>query len=320
MDRRLALRMISQRILFTLLTLFVVSLGVFVLAQVIPGDLGRTMLGPYATPDQVAALNDELGLNRPVLERYGEWIGGFVTGDWGVSPVMGVSVTTVLFEALGKSLLLGAVAFAIAVPVSFILGTVAAKRPGTRTDKLINMLSVGASGVPDIVSGVVLISIFAVALRVFPSTAQTTDPNPLTQIYYLLLPSLALAPTMVGYLARIVRENTRDVVQSDYVRTAVLKGIPRSIINRRHIQRNSIAPSLAVFGAQLAYLTTGIVAIERLFNYPGLGSVLFKATSSSDIVLLATGTMLAAVVMVIINFSADMSMILLNPKLRTARA
>jgi len=182
---------------------------------------------------------------------------------------------------------------------------------------VINIMSVGSSGTPDIVSGVVLIAVFAVALRAFPSTAQTTDPNPLMQVYYLILPSLAVAPTMVGYLARIVRASTREVAESDYVRTAVLKGIPGGWIRSRHIGRNALPPTLAVFSAQFVYLLTGLVAIERLFNYPGIGSVLLKATQSSDVVVLATGTLLAAVLLVGVNLIADVAVLLLNPRLRT---
>lgn len=310
-------RMVLNRILFTLLTLFVVSIGIFLLAQVLPGDLGRTILGPYATPEQVDALNRELGMDRPVAVRYLDWLAGFVTGDWGVSPVLGEDVRGVLVAALGRSVALALVAFAIAAPIAYLLGSWAGRHPGSRGDRAVNLLSVGASGTPDIVSGVVLIAVFAVALRAFPATAQVSDPNPFVQIYYLILPGLALAPTIVGYLARIVRANTRDVVESDYVRTAVLKGIPRSWI-RRHISRNAIVPSIAVFSAQLVYVVTGVVAIERLFNYPGIGSVLLRATNSSDIVLLTTGTLLAAVVLVLINLVADVAIILLNPRMRSA--
>jgi peptide/nickel transport system permease protein len=317
MTGRLAGRMILFRVLFTVLTLFVVSVGIFLLAQVLPGDIGRTILGPYASPDQVAALNDELGLNRPVTERYLDWLGGFVTGDWGVSPILGSEITPTLTAALGRTVLLAVVAFVISAPLSYLLGSYAGRHPGSKADRLINLGSVGASGTPDIVSGVLLIAVFAVALRAFPSTALTTDPNPLVQIYYLILPSLAVAPTIVGYLARIVRANTREVVESDYVRTAVLKGIPRAWVRRRHIGRNAVVPGLAVFSAQLVYLLTGIVAIERLFNYPGLGSLLLKATQTSDVVLLATGTLLAATLLITVNLVADIAMVLLNPRLRT---
>ncbi|GAA0991699.1 ABC transporter permease [Subtercola frigoramans] len=310
--------MILYRVLFTVLTLFVVSIGIFLLAQVLPGDIGRTILGSYATPEQVAALNDQLGVNRPVIVRYFEWLGGFVTGNWGSSPVLGSGIGPVLTAALGRTVLLAAVAFAISAPISYFLGSYAGRHPGSRADRVINLGSVGASGTPDIVSGVLLIAIFAVVLRVFPSTAQTSDPSILTQIYYLILPSLAVAPTIVGYLARIVRANTREVVESDYVRTAVLKGVPRSWVRRRHIGRNAVVPGLAVFSAQLVYLLTGLVAIERLFNYPGLGSVLLKATQTSDVVLLATGTLLAAVLLISVNLVADITMVLLNPRLRTA--
>jgi peptide/nickel transport system permease protein len=317
MTGRLAGRMILYRVLFTVLTLLVVSVGIFLLAQVLPGDIGRTMLGPYATPEQVATLNDELGLNRPVAVRYFEWLGGFLTGNWGSSPILGSEIGTVLAAALSRTVLLAIVAFLISAPISYLLGSYAGRHPGSKADRLINLGSVGASGTPDIVSGVLLIAVFAVALRVFPSTAQTSDPNPVVQIYYLILPSLAVAPTIIGYLARIVRANTREVVESDYVRTAVLKGIPRTWVRRRHIGRNAIVPGLAVFSAQLVYLLTGIVAIERLFNYPGLGSVLLKATQTSDVVLLATGTLLAAVLLISVNLVADIAMVLLNPRLRT---
>jgi peptide/nickel transport system permease protein len=317
---RVAARMIMHRLLLTVLTLFVVSVGIFVLAQVLPGDIGRTMLGPYASPDQVAALNDQLGLNRPVAVRYLEWLGGFVTGQWGTSPILGSEIGTVIASAAGRTALFAVVAFLISAPISYLVGSYAGRHPGSRLDRVINLGSVGASGTPDIVSGVVLIAVFAVALRVFPSTAQTTDPNPITQVYYLILPSLAVAPTIVGYLARIVRANTREVAESDYVRTAVLKGIPDAGIRRRHIGRNAIVPGLAVFSAQLVYLLTGLVAIERLFNYPGLGSILLKATETNDVIVLATGTMLVAVLLIMVNLVADIAMVLLNPRLRTVAA
>ncbi|GAB3600178.1 ABC transporter permease [Microbacterium tumbae] len=310
--------MLLTRAVFTVLTLLAVSAGIFLLAQVLPGDIGRTMLGPYATPEQVAVLNEELGLNRPMAVRYLEWVGGFVSGQWGASPVLGSDIAPVLAAALGRTVMLAIVAFLIAAPLSYAVGSYAGRHPGSRADRVLNLTSVGASGTPDIVTGVVLIAVFAVALRAFPATAQTTDPNPIVQVYHLILPGIAVAPTIVGYLARIVRANTREVTESDYVRTAVLKGIPRSWVRRRHIGRNAIVPGLAVFSAQLVYLLTGLVAIEKLFNYPGLGSLLLKATQTNDLVLLATGTLLAATLLIAVNLIADVAMVLLTPRLRTA--
>jgi peptide/nickel transport system permease protein len=319
MSRHLVLRLVLSRVLYSVVTLLLVSIGIFVLAQVLPGDIGRTILGPYASPDQVAALNSELGLDRPVWDRYLDWLGGFVTGDWGTSPVLGVPVADVLLDALGKSVALALVAFVISAPVAWWLGTWAGRRPGSRADRAINLLSVGASGTPDIVSGVLLIAVFAVTLKIFPSTAQTSSDNPLEVLYHLVLPSLAVAPTIVGYLARIVRANTRDVVESDFVRTAVLKGVRPSQVITRHVARNAFLPGIAVFGAQLVYLVTGLVAVERLFNYPGIGSALLQATTANDVVTLATGTLLAAVVLIGINLVADIATVLANPKVRTAR-
>lgn len=315
---RLVGRIVASRLVFAALTLLVVSMGIFLLAQVLPGDIGRTLLGPYASADQVAALNTELGVDRPAAVRYVEWLGGFVTGQWGVSVVTGAEISTTVLSALGRSALLGAVAFAISAPIAYALGSYAGRHPGSAADRFVNLGSVGLSGTPDIVSGVLLIAVFAVALRIFPSTAQTGDPNILVQIYYLILPSIAVAPTIVGYLARIVRANTIEVNGSDYVRTAVLKGIPRSWVRRRHIGRNAIVPGIAVYGAQIVYLFTGLVAIERLFNYPGMGSMLLQATRTTDITLLTTGTMVAALLLIGVNLLTDLAMILLNPRTRTA--
>lgn len=307
-------RFVLNRLILTVITLVLLSLAVFFLAQVLPGDIARQILGPYAAPEQVDMLNERLGTYDPFLDRYLSWAGGFITGNWGVSPILGVPVQTVLADATLKSFQLALLAFIIVLAISFFFGIRAAKRAGSVRDAIVNYTAVGIGGIPEMVTSVIFIAVFAVALRWFPSSAQTTSDSPFVQLYHILLPALALAPTTIGYTLRIVRAQAIDVFSSDYVRTATLKGASPARIEVRHAFKNILSPISPVLGANFIYLVTGIVAIERLFNYPALGTALFNAAISKDVVVLATGTMIAASIVILVNLLADVIMVLLNPK------
>lgn len=305
---------IARRVALALATLVLLSVGVFFLAQVLPGDLPEKMLGRFASAEQVALLTEQLGLNRPIIERYLEWAVGFVTLDWGVSPLSGASVFDLLTEATLKSIRLGLLSFLIAVLLAFIGGIFAAKKAGSRWDSVINYSAVAAAGIPEMVIAIVFIAVFSVGLGWFPPSAQTRSDSILVQLHHLLLPALVIAPATAGYLLRIIRAEALVVYNSDYVRTATLKGAGPLRIDLSHGLRNILSPVMPVLGANLIYMATGMIVVERLFNYPALGNVLYNAAMSKDVVVLTTGTMIAGVILVGINLLSDLAMVLLNPK------
>lgn len=308
------IRRVLGRLALAVLTLALLSVAVFLLAQVLPSDIARQILGKYATSEQVADLNEQLGMNRPPLERYFEWAGGFIRFDWGTSPVSGAEILPLLRDATLKSVQLGLLSFVIGILVALVGGILAAKRPGSKLDAAINYSAVAVAGVPEMVVAVVSIAVFGVGLGWFPVTAQTDSPSPLVQLHHLILPALVMAPATACYVLRIVRAEAIKIYESDYVRTAVLQGASGWRVDIVHGLRNLLSPVMPAFGANLIYMTTGMIVIERLFNYPGLGNALFSAANAKDVSVLTTGTMIAAVVVVVVNLLSDVAMVALNPR------
>ncbi len=312
---------LAQRVGLVPVTLFVVSLLTFVLAQLVPGDVGRTILGPYATNAQVHALDRRLGYDLPVLQRYWHWATGFVSGNWGVSPVLQVPIRPLVMDRLGNSLLLAATAFVIVVPISVTLGVVAGLREGSRTDRAISLVGLSLLGLPEFVGATVLIVIFGVMLAWFPVTAQAPPGSGLlTRLHYLVLPAIPLVFVLFGYISHIARSGTIETSNAPYLRTATLKGIPRRAVLTRHLLPNALLPTVTVIGFQVGYLIAGLTVIEELFNYPGLGQLLISSATNHDLPTLADITMLVAIIFLVANILADASYALLNPRIRARRA
>ena len=310
-------RFIGKRILLSLITLFLLSLIVFIGAQVLPGDVGRSILGPLADQRAVDALNERLGANEPLISQYFDWIGGLFTGDMGTSLAFRRPVSDVLGDALVNSLKLAIIAFVIVVPLSIFGGVYAALNEGSKRDRFISLGGLSATAVPDFVWAVLLILVFSLLLPIFPATA-TAPPgsNFLDQVYYLILPACCLVFVLFGYIARMARAGTTEALDADYTRTAIIKGLPRRTVVRGHVLRNSLLPTIAVVATQAGYLLGGLLVIETIFNYQGIGQALYRAATQKDFPLLETGVLVVGVVYLVATLIADIAYSILNPRVR----
>ena len=312
---------LAKRIGLSLLTLWLLSVIVFVGAQILPGNVGRAMLGPFADQRAVDAINHELGTDRPVLVQYGDWVSRFVVGDMGQSYSYRAPVAPFLSTALANSAKLALVAFLVVVPLGILGGVIAALNLDRRVDRTITVLGLSATIVPEFVSGIVLILIFGVWLRWLPISATWPEgAGPATQIYHLLLPSIPLVLILFGYIARMVRAGMIEALDADYTRTAVLKGLPRNVVIRRHVLRNALLPTISVVATQTAYLIGGLVVIETLFHYQGIGGLIFTAANKKDFPMLQAGVMTVGVIFTFASLTADLLYALVNPRIRAGSA
>jgi peptide/nickel transport system permease protein len=312
---------VLKRLGLALLTLVLLSLIIFFAGSVLPGNPGRAILGPFASQQAVETLNHTLGVDRPLITQYWSWVTGIVHGDLGTSTQFHVPVSSLLFPALWRSLKLALVAFVIVVPISILGGVLAALYRGRFVDRSISVTGLSLTAVPEFVSGVVLIVIFAIGLKWFPITANPPPgTSPLGQLRYLILPAIPLVFVLFGYIARMARAGTIEALDSDYVRTAVLKGLPRSVVIRRHVLRNSLLPTITVIATQTGYLIGGLVVIETLFNYPGLGRLIVTAANNKDFAMLEAGVLIIGIVYLGATLIADILYTILNPRIRYEQA
>jgi len=312
-------RFLVKRVALALVALVLVSMLVFATAEVLPGNVGRTILGRFATSEQVQRLNEKLGVYRPIPVRYGEWVAGFVTGDWGESQLLGRPVREVVLDRLGNSLILGAFAILLIVPISIGLGVLAALHYGKILDRAISVSGLSLIALPEFVTGVMLIVLFSVKLGWFPVSSQVPTANPFDIVRQLLLPSIPLMFVLFGYVARMARAGTVEALQSNYTRTAVLKGLPRRTVIWRHVLRNSLLPTISVVSVQFGYLVGGLVVVETLFNYPGIGKLVLDAAVGHDLLVLEAAVLVTAILFMVSNLVADLLYGVLNPRVRLAR-
>jgi peptide/nickel transport system permease protein len=306
-----------RRLGLMILTLWILSLIVFFAGQILPSDPGRIILGNLASPSSVQALDHKLGVDRPLLTRYLSWLGGLLHGDFGTSYTYQSAVEPFVRAALINSVKLAVLAFVIVVPLGIIGGVVAALYAGRGADRVISVTGLSLSSVPEFVSGIVVIVIFGVTLKVLPVTASAgAGAGAFNQFRHLILPAIPLVFVLFGYIARMARAGTIESLNSDYARTAVLKGLPRSTVIRRHVLRNSLLPTITVIATQTGYLIGGLVVVETLFNYQGLGNLIYKAAQAKDFAMLEAGVLVIGVVYVLATLAADLLLTLLNPRLR----
>jgi peptide/nickel transport system permease protein len=311
-------RFLLTRLGLVLVTLVLVSIIVFIVAEILPGDVGRTILGPYASNEQVARLNHELGNDRSLLVRYADWISGFVTGDWGESALHNRPVRPLVLDRLGNSLILGLFAFVLIVPISIAFGVVAALHHGKALDRVISVTGLSLIALPEFVAGVILLVVFAVKLGWFPVSSSVPSANPVDVFRQLLLPSIPLMLVLFGYISRMARAGTVEALDSDYTRTAVLKGLPRRTVVWRHVLRNAMLPTISVVSVQVGYLVGGLVVIETLFNYPGIGKLVLDSAKGHDLPVLEATVLTVAVIYMVSNLVADVLYGVLNPRIRLA--
>jgi peptide/nickel transport system permease protein len=283
--------------------------------------VGRSVLGQYASEEAVAQYNHEHGTDRPAVVQYLDWLGGALRGDLGRSLVQERPVSDILEPALVNSTKLAAFAFLLVVPLGILGGVVAGLRVGKPSDRSITVVGLSLAVVPEFVTGLVLILVFSIWLGWLPVTAQAEDgAGVLTQVRYLTLPAIALTLVLFGYIARITRAGVVEALDADYTRTAYLKGLPHRLVIRRHVLRNALMPTIAVVATQVGYLVGGLVAIEYLFNYQGLGLMVLQAAQLKDFTLLTAGVLVVGVAYLLVTLAADILFALLNPRVRYGAA
>ena len=302
------------------MTLGILSILVFAGGQLLPGDVGRFILGPLADERAVRVLDHQLGVDRPVVVQYLDWISHFVRGDMSQSYTYRSPVAPFISAALSNSVKLAVIAFILVVPLGIAGGVYAALKRGSWIDRTITLAGLSATVIPEFVSGIILILVFGIAIRLFPiSASPPPDAGPLTQIYYLILPSLPLVFLIFGYIARMARAGTAEALDSDYTRTAVLKGLPWRTVVWRHVLRNALLPTITVVASQTGFLIGGLVVIETLFHYQGIGSLIYAAARGHDFPMLEAGVLVVGLVYVMATLLADLLATALNPRLRHAR-
>ena len=311
--------MILKRLGISVFVLLAVSLLVFFFTLLLPGDPAQAILGQQATPERLAALREQLDLNAPWYERYLSWVGGLLVGDLGTSAATGGSVNALLASKVSASVVLMAIAAVIAIPVGLMLGTWSAMRRGRAADQGLTGISLVLAALPEFVIGVALTTLLSTTVfRLLPSV---TMAAPGTRVWdyplQLILPTLTLILVVVPYMIRMTRTTMIDVLDSGYVEMARLKGLPERQVVFKHALPHAVGPVAQVVAMQLAWLAGGIVVVEFLFRYPGLGQAMVDAVNTRDVQVVQALSMIIAAFYVIVNLLADVVGILANPKLRT---
>jgi peptide/nickel transport system permease protein len=306
---------ILKRLGFALITLWILSVIVFFAGQVLPGDPGRSVLGPLAAQSAVKALDHQLGVDKSVTTQYWHWVTHFP----GTSQQYQAPIGPLLTSALGRSLKLAVLAFIIVVPLAIAAGVIAALNAGKPLDRAISILGLSATTVPEFVSGVILILAFGIGLKLLPISA-TAPPGSgfFTSLKYLILPAIPLVLILFGYIMRMARAGTIEALESDYARTATLKGLPRGVMIRRHVLRNSLMPTITVVATQTGYLVGGLIVVETLFRYQGIGQLVANAATQKDFPMLEAGVLTIGAVYMVVTLFADVVFSLLNPRIRLA--
>ncbi len=310
-------RFISRRLLLSLITLWLLATIVFIIANVLPNNVGRTILGPFAPVESVDALNKKLGTDRPLVVQYVDSMRNVVTFDYGESYVTGQPVLPTLAAAMVRSAKLAGLALLLTIPVAIAAGLYAARRRDRPVDRGIVLLGVTSSSIPEFVTGTILVVVVGVQLHLLPVLATPPpDADIPTQIRYLLMPATAMAVVYFGYIARMTRAGTIEVLQSDYTRTAMMKGLTTGQTMRKHVLRNALIPTVAVIAVQIGYLFGGIIAVEKIFNYNGMGQTMLFAAQQKDIPMLTAGAIIIGIVYMLATLAADMTMAWMNPRIR----
>jgi peptide/nickel transport system permease protein len=311
------LKLVAQRIALGLLLLLAISVVIFVGTQLLPGDVAQAILGQSATPQALENLRRDLGLNEPAYIRYFNWLGGVLTGDLGVALSNGQDISEQLGKRLANTLFLAGVAAVVAVPVSIILGLVAVRYRNRWPDKLISGATLASISLPEFFIGYLLIYFVAVRLGWFPSVSTVYDSMSLLErLNAVALPATTLTLVVLAHMMRMTRAAILNVMQSAYIETGELKGLSGFTIIARHAFPNAIAPIVNVVMLNLAYLVVGVVVVEVIFVYPGMGQYLVDHVSKRDVPVVQACGLVFAAVYIGLNIIADVVAILTNPRLR----
>jgi peptide/nickel transport system permease protein len=308
-----------RRLALGVLTLFLISLVVFAAVLALPGDAATAILGREATPERVAALRDQLNLNDSVVTQYLDWIGGVLTGSFGESAATQQPVSELLSDRVANTAFLVFVAAVIAIPLSIGTGVWTAMRRDRPVDHVVSTSTLVLAALPEFVIGIGLILLFATSVFTwFPAVSLLApDQRAWTEPSVVVLPAATLVLAVTPYISRIMRGSMIEVLESEYVTMARLKGLPQRTVIWRHAVPNAIVPAIQVTALQLAWMAGGVVVVEFVFSYPGIGSLFIDAVGNRDMPVVQTITLLAAAIYVVLNLLADLATIAVTPRLRT---
>ena len=310
-------KLVAQRIALGLLLLLAVSVLIFAGTNLLPGDVAQSILGQSATPQALENLRAEMGLNDPAYIRYLNWLWGILHGDLGTALTSGQDIADSIGERLWNTLFLAFWAAAIAVPLAIVLGLIAVRYRNGPIDKLISTLALASTSVPEFFIGYILVYFFAVTFQIFPGISTVYEGMPfLDKMRAIALPAAALTLVVLAHMMRMTRATILNVMQSAYIETAELKGLSAFEIIRKHAFPNAVAPIINVVMLNLAYLVVGVVVVEVIFVYPGMGQYLVDHVSKRDVPVVQAVGLIFAAVYIFLNMIADVASILANPRLR----
>lgn len=312
-------KLILTRILYAILTLLLVSVVIFAAVEILPGDVATRILGRSATPESLDVLRRQLGYDQPAIVRYFQWLANLLHGDLGTSLSSRRGVNDIIASPLTNTAILAACAFLLSLPMSLIPAAIQALRPNSPADIAISSVNFVLLAIPDYMLASLTLIAFVVLIPIFPSTSMVTDTSGFWDwVWALAMPSFVLAISISIYAIRLLRDGLIDVLSRDYVRMAELKGMRMRIVLWRHAFPNALGPTLNITALNIAYLIGGVIIVERVFSFPGFGSVMIGALQAGDAPLIEACVLIAALIYITANMLADIGSILTNPKLRSA--
>ena len=311
---------IAKRLLLALLTVFLASVLIFWALQMLPGDVARQILGRDATEQAIAALNSQLGLERPPWERYCNWLFGALQGDFGTSLVNGQPAADLVFGRLRNTMLIAGIVIVVGITLTVVLGVLAGLNRGKFTDNAISTISLVGMSVPEYTIATLLVLLFTIAIPIFPAVVTAGPTATVAELMPVVwLPAITLTIVLAAYIVRMMRSSVIDVMSSEFVLTAQLKGVKKGRLVMKHVLPSSLLPVLNVIAMNIAWLIGGVVVVETIFNYPGLGTLMLDSVSKRDLPVLQLIGIVAAVVYALANLAADVLGLVFNPRLRLPR-
>ena len=310
-------QMTLRRIAIGFLLIWVVSVLIFLITQILPGDAAEIRLGQEATPESLAALRKEMGLDRPAYVQYGVWLGRLLNGDLGVSVAGGATIASLIENRIGNTLFMAGVVSAISVPLSVLIGLLAAMYPGGLVDRIVTSATLGLVAVPDFLVAILLILVLSVQLHWLPAVSYLSGTESFWQtLRALALPIATLVTVVSAQMIRMTRAGVLNVMSAPYIEMAILKGVPRRRIILRHALLNAVGPIVNIIALNLAYLVSGVVVVETIFAYPGLAKLMVDGVQTRDMAVVQACGMIFCTTYILLILIADIASILSNPRLR----
>jgi peptide/nickel transport system permease protein len=308
---------LSRRIALMIVGMLLASMIIFAITQLMPGDVAAMILGRWAKEEALRELRAELGLDRPLHVQYLDWLTDFVTGDWGVSLTTRVPARPLVMQRLRNSGWLAGLSLVMFVPLGIFLGVLAALRQNEPVDQVLRATSMALAGMPEFVIGLILIAVFAIALDWLPANS-SIDPDAgfMEALPQMILPAITVSLIELGYIIRMTRSSTIDVLKADYVRAAHLKGLPQGQVLVKHVLRNALLPTTTVIALSIGWLIGGLIVTESVFGFPGLGRLMLYAIQRHDLILIQACAMIIVITYGVSNLVADLLYSVLNPRIR----